>query len=239
VRLTGLSGRDGPAQAVRRLMGDGLAPHAAVRSAALSWKHDVNRGGNGLITATWGSRIDRHPTARLELSGPMMLGHWPGGPPSAVPARIQMHAGSVLRVKGWAVLAGGSVVVVGPGAVLELEGYEDGTEGVILSTDARVICMEHVRIGGGGGLSWGAQVLDSDQHHIVVVDSEDDPAPHAAPVHIGDFVMVASRASVLKGVTIGDYSVVATGAVVTRDVPANSLVAGNPAKVVREGIRWY
>ncbi len=41
-------------------------------------------------------------------------------------------------------------------------------------------------------------------------------------------------AVVLKGVTIGENSVVAAGAIVTRDVPRNSVVAGNPAKIVRE-----
>jgi acetyltransferase-like isoleucine patch superfamily enzyme len=50
------------------------------------------------------------------------------------------------------------------------------------------------------------------------------------PVHIGDNVWLGDHATVLKGVTIGDNSVVAARAVVTRDVPANVIVAGNPAK---------
>jgi carbonic anhydrase/acetyltransferase-like protein (isoleucine patch superfamily) len=54
------------------------------------------------------------------------------------------------------------------------------------------------------------------------------------PVHIGDNVWLGDHATVLKGVTIGDNSVVAARAVVTRDVPANVIVAGNPAKVVKE-----
>ena len=53
-------------------------------------------------------------------------------------------------------------------------------------------------------------------------------------MHIGDNVWLGDHATVLKGVTIGANSVVAAQAVVTRDVPANVVVAGNPARVVKE-----
>ncbi|MBB3945327.1 acetyltransferase-like isoleucine patch superfamily enzyme [Rhizobium skierniewicense] len=43
---------------------------------------------------------------------------------------------------------------------------------------------------------------------------------------------------ILKGVTIGDGAVIAAGAVVTKDVPPRSVVAGNPAKIVRDDIAW-
>ena len=55
-----------------------------------------------------------------------------------------------------------------------------------------------------------------------------------APVVIGDRVWIAYRAVVLPGVTIGEGAVVAAGAVVTKDVPPFSVVAGNPARVVRQ-----
>jgi acetyltransferase-like isoleucine patch superfamily enzyme len=46
------------------------------------------------------------------------------------------------------------------------------------------------------------------------------------------------RAIILKGVTIGDGAVIAAGAVVTKDVPPDAVVAGNPARVVKEGVEW-
>jgi acetyltransferase-like isoleucine patch superfamily enzyme len=53
------------------------------------------------------------------------------------------------------------------------------------------------------------------------------------PVTIGDNVWIGSGAIIFPGVTIGDGSIVATGAVVMTDVPANAMVAGNPARQVR------
>jgi acetyltransferase-like isoleucine patch superfamily enzyme len=59
-----------------------------------------------------------------------------------------------------------------------------------------------------------------------------------APVDIGDDVWIGRGALVLPGVTIGDGAVVAAGAVVTKDVPAGSVVAGVPAKVVGRADSW-
>ena len=53
------------------------------------------------------------------------------------------------------------------------------------------------------------------------------------PVTIGDSVWIGGSAILLPGVKIGDKSVVGAGAVVTKDVPANVVVAGNPAKIIR------
>ncbi len=54
------------------------------------------------------------------------------------------------------------------------------------------------------------------------------------PVVIGDNVWIGHDATILKGVTIGDNAVIATGSVVTRDVPPGTVAAGNPAKIVKE-----
>ena len=56
----------------------------------------------------------------------------------------------------------------------------------------------------------------------------------AAPIAIGDNVWLGGGTIVLPGVTIGDDSVIGAGAVVTKDVPADVLAVGNPARVVRK-----
>jgi acetyltransferase-like isoleucine patch superfamily enzyme len=72
-------------------------------------------------------------------------------------------------------------------------------------------------------------VWDTDFHPV-----EEGAEVRIAPVVIEDNAWVGRNAIVLPGVTIGRSAVVAAGAVVTSDVPANTLVAGNPARVIRE-----
>ncbi|MGF0177108.1 sugar O-acetyltransferase [Streptomyces sp. Marseille-Q5077] len=60
-----------------------------------------------------------------------------------------------------------------------------------------------------------------------------DKLEAARPITIGDNVWLGGGAIVLPGVTIGDNSVIGAGAVVTRDIPANVVAVGNPARVVR------
>jgi acetyltransferase-like isoleucine patch superfamily enzyme len=64
-----------------------------------------------------------------------------------------------------------------------------------------------------------------------------DNQPLLADVHIGRNCFIAVGAIVLPGITIGDEVIVGAGAVVTKNVPPNSIVAGNPAKIIRSHIR--
>ena len=72
--------------------------------------------------------------------------------------------------------------------------------------------------------------------HPVAPEPRRDKWEAAAPIHIGDNVWLGGGAIVLAGVSIGDNTVVGAGAVVTRDLPANVVAVGNPARVVRTDI---
>jgi acetyltransferase-like isoleucine patch superfamily enzyme len=99
--------------------------------------------------------------------------------------------------------------------------------GTYLNRNATVVCDEHVSIGRNCAISWDVVILDTDQHE------REGLGPSTAPVVIEDDVWIGCRTIVLKGVTIGRGAVVGAGSIVTRDVPAGTLVVGQPARVVR------
>lgn len=93
-------------------------------------------------------------------------------------------------------------------------------------------CGRSVTIGTGCAISWDVVILDRD-YHALDADTE-----VCRPVTIGDDVWIGCRAIVLKGVTIGSGAVVAAGSVVMADVPAGTLAAGNPARIIRDSVSW-
>lgn len=88
-----------------------------------------------------------------------------------------------------------------------------------------------------GGIEIGDGTLIG--HNVVLATINHDLYPegnrknHYAPIKIGAHVWIGSNATVLPGVTVGDWAVVAAGAVVTRDVPDMTVVGGVPAKVLK------
>jgi acetyltransferase-like isoleucine patch superfamily enzyme len=74
--------------------------------------------------------------------------------------------------------------------------------------------------------------------HSILENESGKRINFAADVTIGDRVWVAAHAIILKGVNIGADSVVAAGAVVTKSCEPGSILAGNPAKVIKAGISW-
>lgn len=81
--------------------------------------------------------------------------------------------------------------------------------------------------------------VDPDVRHKMCMEGFDGDAwkwtnADAAPVVIEDDVWICEYAAIMKGVTIGKGSVVAAHAVVTKDVPAYTMVAGNPARIIKE-----
>jgi acetyltransferase-like isoleucine patch superfamily enzyme len=98
-------------------------------------------------------------------------------------------------------------------------------------------CAKRISIGSHCLISAGVRIHDNDGHPIDPVRrrvGEPIRSDESAEVSIEDNVWIGAQATIMKGVTIGENSVVATGAIVTQAVPANSIVAGNPARVVKE-----
>jgi acetyltransferase-like isoleucine patch superfamily enzyme len=131
--------------------------------------------------------------------------------------------------------------------------FSIGQNGVCIIGDftllngALMMAEERIEIGSHCLISWNVGIADSDFHPLepaqrlidakalAVFFKDRPPRPklRTAPVKIGDNVWIGMNAIVLKGVIIGDNSVVAAGSVVTKSVEPNTVVAGNPAMVVK------
>jgi acetyltransferase-like isoleucine patch superfamily enzyme len=97
-----------------------------------------------------------------------------------------------------------------------------------VNVGSSIISVEEIIVGDDVAFANDVMVMDSDSHGV-------EGRPHKqAPVHIGDGCWLGARSMILPGVTLGKRVLVAAGAVVTRDVPDDCLVAGNPARVIRE-----
>jgi acetyltransferase-like isoleucine patch superfamily enzyme len=117
-----------------------------------------------------------------------------------------------------------------------------------LMNGALVMAEERIEIGSHCLISWNVGIADSDFHPLApaqrVIDAhalapffkDRPPRPplRTAPVIISDNVWIGMNAIILKGVTIGENSVVAAGAVVTKSVPPDVVVAGNPAVITKQ-----
>ena len=107
-------------------------------------------------------------------------------------------------------------------------GDDCGFTGTTLVAADRVVIGDRVLVGGN------ASIVDFDFHPLTPeARAENINAGSAAPIVIEDDVFVGVDALILKGVTVGEGAVVGAGSVVTQDVSPRTVVAGNPATVVR------
>ena len=149
------------------------------------------------------------------------------------------EVGSLPRVRGHVSVHNAGRLKIGRRLLLDSRGFR--TQLAIGSAGTLAI-GDDVFINQGADIWAAVQVRIGDRvllgpHVTVVDDSAHDVAPdvlrRVAPVVVEDDVWLGRRSIVMPGVTIGRYSVVGAGAVVTRDVPPCSVVAGVPARIVR------
>lgn len=134
-------------------------------------------------------------------------------------ARGKITIGDNFMVKCWRVR---TQVSAGPKGELTI-----GND-VFINEGAVVCAMHKITIGNNTKIGDFATIYDTNFHEV-----EEGAGVKYGPVSIGRNVWIGKNAIILQGVSIGDNSVIGAGAIVTSSIPANSLAAGNPAKVIR------
>jgi acetyltransferase-like isoleucine patch superfamily enzyme len=150
--------------------------------------------------------------------------------------QLEIGRGATLRIGRWAWIGHGSKLRVHEGEV------SIGAK-TVMGQECTISAFQHVSIGRECILADRVMLIDFD-HGVVEVDRPIRlQGIYKREVHVGHNVWMGYGACVLRGVTVGDNSIVGTSAVVTREVPENAVVAGAPARVIRmrdtpRSMRW-
>lgn len=101
------------------------------------------------------------------------------------------------------------------------------------NSDSKIGCRERIEIGNNVIIGDDVSIHDFDGHTI-----ERKGYKESEPIVIEDNVWIGKRAIILKGVHIGNGSIIAAGAVVNKSFPPNSLIGGVPAKLLKSNVEW-
>lgn len=159
-----------------------------------------------------------------ELEGRFHLGeHY--GIWTLAPSFLWIGQGATLETNGDVYLYGDNIIRVEPGARLFIG---DQTR-INIATSINV--KKAVSIGAHCQIAQGVHIRDNDGHSV-------DGFERITPTIIEDHVWLGYDAVVLKGVRIGTGAIVGAKSVVIQDVPPHTMVAGNPARIVRSEVNW-
>ena len=169
--------------------------------------------------------IELTENAHLEINEPMLEGR-----SRVEPATLYMYPQSKFSVNGLVTMFEGATIVVFEGGHLEVD--EDTNFGKCI-----VQCANHIKIGKSCRIANDCLVQDTNFHKTIYNDGFISEV--SDEIIIGNYVWICPKSVILKGVHIGDGAIIATGSVVTKDVPSYSMVAGVPAKVIKTGVKSH
>jgi len=138
---------------------------------------------------------------------------------------LEEDADLTVRGKHFSVGAGSYIRVTKCGHLILNGGF--------CNENVQITCGDTIEIGRDATIGRDVIIRSFDGHTINTPDYET-----SRPIKIGHHVWIGQRATILKGVTIGDGAIIAAEAVVTKDIPPRCIAAGVPAKVVKENVTW-
>jgi acetyltransferase-like isoleucine patch superfamily enzyme len=175
----------------------------------------------------YGATVKTSKGAKIKCFGELTLGQiWERPRSIAHKSLLTMDKNTNLIINGDFRIVSGCHITLMDSATLELgSGY--------IHSNVTIDCYKKISIGNTVAISKDVIIRDSDSHKIIGNKNE-----MSQPIKIGNHVWIGTRAIILKGVTIGDGSIIAAGSIVTKDVLPKTIVAGIPAKVIRKDVEW-
>ncbi|MGR3812132.1 acyltransferase [Jiulongibacter sp. NS-SX5] len=139
---------------------------------------------------------------------------------------LEMHPNSTIICNNTFIIRPGTHVILASNARLNLgSGF--------INRFCRIRCFKGITIGNNVRISENVTMWDSDAHELI-----DKKYSNSKEIVIQDNVWIGTNTTILKGVTIGNGSIVAAGSVVNKSIPPKCLVGGVPAKILRRDVEW-
>ena len=170
--------------------------------------------------------------ANIILKAPLHIGHKRVNG-SHLESRLLVEDGATLQVDSQFGAMYGCDIEVFKGAKLHIKGAEFPSSGGP-NINATIICGNHIEIGWECRMGRNVTIRDNNGGHYISLPGYKT----SKPVIIGNHVWICEGATIMQGVKIGDGAIIGAHAVVYNNVPAYSMVSGNPARVVEENIFW-
>lgn len=204
----------------------------------INWRKNTssNFKADHVIYTKAGVTFDIHPSAKINIHAPFLYGNDPVKG-LRMPTCLRMEANTTFDIlDGPLTRYGNGPYNLRYGAYIEVVNGGHLTIGQGASNvGLTIMCAKKVSIGNGVRIGRNVSIRDWNGSHVII----NDTYVNHAPVDIKDHVWLCTGCTIMPGVTIGEGSVVAAGATVMKSVPPHSLVAGTPAKVIKENIEWY
>ena len=157
-------------------------------------------------------------------------------PPTKQHTRLRLQKHSKLILHDNTLISKGAYISIWPDQFLELN------EGVYIGHGSYINTRCSLSVGKNTLIGHNVTIMDYDGHPIYYKQEEkkvDEPyGGRAKKIVIGEKIWIGFGSTILKGVNIGDGAVIGANSCVTKDIPAYSIVAGNPAKIIEENIKW-
>ena len=216
----------------------GFSPKAYINFLKLNYRKNTESdwmSGHVIYTMP-SSTFDIHPSAKIIIKASLLYGkNLVKG--MRIPTCLRMEANTTLEIHDGPLTRYGTMPYnLRYGAYIEIVNGGRLTIGQgAANVGLTIMCAKEVTIGNGVRIGRNVSIRDWNGSHVII----NDHYRNHAPVRIEDHVWLCTGCTIMPGVTVGEGSVVAANATVTRDVPPHSLVGGSPAKVIKENIEWY